>query len=154
MPPSMRRATDVPEASTPHAQSAHQGTPRVGPSPRGSAVYPLTRAGMISTAVVARQGRHARGDPEDLVCSRMSFTVTTRLAMAHLRSGVSSTPQPWPSPSRHATYQPSHHLGGPRQSLTGQERPRPLRSGVSYAAGAINRADLVEQRELRFGAPR
>src|SRR5439155_11972021 len=49
----------------------------------------------------------------------MSFTVTTRVAMAHLRT-ASAQPASLAPPDRDVTCQPDHHLGGPRRSLTGQ----------------------------------
>ena len=48
----------------------------------------------------------------------MSFTVTTRVAMAHLRA-ASAQPASLAPPERDVTRQPDHHLGGQRRSLTG-----------------------------------
>jgi hypothetical protein len=50
-----------------------------------SAGLPLTLAGMISTAVVARQGRHARGDPEPR--TRPSLRERLRRPLTHHPGG-------------------------------------------------------------------
>ncbi len=92
-------------------RSKSPATRASGPRPPALAEHP---DGARPQGVADR--KHSRSRP---TCpSRMSFTVTTRVATAHLQDGVSSTRQPGlTQPRRHLPTQPPP-LGGPRRSLS------------------------------------